>query len=323
MVKASVRTAKAPGAAQPTAAPVVSSPLAGASVATSEALVDAEVVDTPSSPTGPEEPTPGVPARREQYSSRTVLVGDGIDGDWSDKDVKLPQFKIVQGSGPLSQVFQNGEIIFNEETLLPPPSIKPDAKNPAIRIVPVSLKRQWVEKLTQERQDAGEQGKIVYSLQEVLDNGGTTQWQNGERPDNFWDDGARIILLIEKPETSEHAGFNLEFGGKLYALAVWYVSGGAYRSSAKVIIGAAQSSLLVSVLDDKGQPQKSPTGQIIKRPMVWKNFWSLNFIRKPVGPKAYMVWYPSVRLQKEETSPDIRAYVSGIAGNAATQEAAE
>jgi len=320
MVKATLRTAKppvkvevAPAGAPPSPAPAA--PPVAATVV--EETSPEQLVSEPD-----DNPQPGVPAVREQYTSRVNLTGEGIEGDWGDDDVKLPQFKIVQGSGVLSQRFQNGEIIFAEESLLPPPSIKPDAKNPSIRIVPISLRRQWVEKLSQERADAGEMPRIAYSLQEVYDLGGTTRWSaGGQQPDNFWQDAARCMILIEKPESSLHSGFALEFNGKCYAVAVWYVSGGAYRASAKVIVGASQSSLLVPVTDEKGQPKKSDSGQIIKRPMLWKHFWSVNFVRKPVGPKQYMVWYPIVRLA-EATTPEIRDYCAGLASNAAAQAAA-
>lgn len=264
------------------------------------------------------EPTTAVATRPAQQVSthRSSPHVEGLEGDWGSDDLKFPQLKIVQGSGELSKQFDNGTIIYADEELLPPPSVKPGAVNTPIRFVPISITKQFREKLNEEQVAEGLMPRIADSVQAVEDLGGTTRWVGSERPDNYWEPSARMILLVELPEGSQHPGFSLELDGKSYAVAVYYAAGGAFRDSAKIIFNTALSSLLVPVLDGAGQPLKDAVGRIKKKVLLWKNFWALNFSKKQVG--QFNVWRPTVKLQaKEETSPDVRAYCAQIANGGA------
>ena len=318
MVKASLRKATAPSSAKVAAAVVTSqAPAAPQSLVDAATTVDAEVVNenATAGEEGVAQPSQAV-ATREVYRSAPVIQGDGIEGEWTGDDLKFPQLKIVQGSGPMSALFDNGTVVYGDELLLPPPSIAANAVNPSIRFVPILLKRQWREKLSQDAIDGGEQARIASSIREVEELGGTTRWVYGkDRPDNYWEDSARCIFLLEKPESSDHPGFCLELDGKQYAVAVYYPAGGSYRESAKVIVNVAQTSLLVPVMQD-GKPMTSPGGHVIKRSCYWKNFWTLNFVKKPAG--TFLVWRPVVKLlAKEPVGPEVAAYCAEVnAGNA-------
>ena len=246
---------------------------------------------------------------------------EGVDGDWGADDVKFPQLKLVQGSGPLSQQFDPGTVIYNEIELVPPASVKEGAVIPSLRFVPVSMTKQWREKLSQENVAEGLMSRIVNTLAEVEELGGTTRWVGDQRPDNLWEPSARCIFLIEQPEGSEHPGFVLELDGKLFAVAVYYAAGGAYRDSAKIIFNTAMTSLLIPVLNEAGKPA-IVNGRTQKRPLLCKNFWKISFGKKS-STKSNFTWYsPIVKLQKDETGPEVRQYCEGLAKSTEQVEAA-
>ena len=233
----------------------------------------------------------------------------GFDGDWGADDLKFPQLKQVQGSGPMSEMFDNGTIVFGDVELLPTPSVKEGAVNPSIRFVPIAITKQFREKLSEEAVSAGEMPRIFNSLQEVEDAGLTTRWIGSTMPDNFAEPSARCMFLLEKPEGSDHPAFSAEFGGKQYGVALYYAAGGAFRDSAKIIFNTALTSLLVPVIEN-GEPKKAPDGRIIKQPLIYKNFWTLNFAKKKAG--NFLPWRPIVKVLKEETSAEIRAYCRSL-----------
>lgn len=294
-----------------------------------------KVVDVESLVTGvtdvtplPKEPPPEEPpramtvARRPSLALAPVAPGafasEGVQGDWSYDDLKFPQLKLVQGSGPLSVQFDNGTILYGDDELLPPPSSKAGAANTLIRFAPVSMNKQFREKLTEEEVKGGAMARIANSDGEVRELGGTTRWSpGGNMPDNYWEPSARCILLLEKPAASEHPGFALDLDAKQYGVAVYYAAGGAFREFAKRIFNTAQTSLLVPVLDEAGQPAKSPTGRPVKRVLLYRNWWTLTFAKKQAG--NFTPWRPVAMLSRDETSEDVRSYCSNLNGEAAEQ----
>ena len=266
----------------------------------------------------------GVPATIPQ-TSKTVAKyeaakTEGFEGDWGADDVKFPQLKLVQGSGPLSQQFDAGTIIFGDLELFRPASVKDGAVNPFLKFAPISITKQWREKLSQDSVAEGLMPRIAQNLAEVEELDGTTRWSGDTMPDNLWEPSARCILLIEQPEGNEHPGFALELDGKVYAVAVYYAAGGAFRDSAKVIFNTAMTSLLVPLLDSENKPIVK-NGRPQKRPLLYKNYWRLSFAKKQAG--NFTPWRPIVKLQKEETGPEARAFCESIAHSSADAAPAE
>lgn len=246
--------------------------------------------------------------------------GAGLEGDWGSDDLKFPQLKCVQGSGPLAAQFDVGTVILADQFLLPAASVAEGAVNPLLYFVPLSIKKQWRENLTKEQQAEGEMPRVVNTIAEVEDLGGTTRWMSNQRPS--WQPSARCLFLIECPEGCDHPNFVQELDGRLYAPAVYYAGGGAYNVSAKVIYNTALTSLMMPVLDGSGQPQLDAQGRIVKAPMLHKNFWTIQFKKKPSGD--FIVWHPTVLLQaKEETGPELRAYVDQLMNSQNVSVAAE
>ena len=231
----------------------------------------------------------------------------GFDGEWSGDDLKFPQLKLVQGNGPLSLEHDLGTLLYADEQLLPPPSKAADAVNGVVRFVPVSIHKQFREKLSEDAVKAGEMPRIAASVAEVEELGGTTRWIGDTQPDNYWEPAARNLFLLELPDKSEHPAFCLALDGKSYAVAVYYSNGGGFRDSSKIIFNTAQTSLLSPVLGPDGQPAKDSFGRIQKRIMLYKCFWTICFKQKQAG--NFNPWRPVVKLlSKEETGPEVRAY---------------
>lgn len=249
------------------------------------------------------------------------LADEGFAGDWGADDVKFPQLKQVQGSGPLSQLFDNGTIVLGEDELMPAPSVKPDAKNTPLVFVPLYIQKQFREKLSQELVDQGEMPRIFDTIAEVEAAGLTTRWVGNTMPDNYAEPSSKQLLLIQKPEGSEHPGFALEFGEKQWALALFYAAGGAYRNTAKVIFNNRDTTLLVPVLEN-GQPKKTEKGVVVKKPLLYKFPWEMSFRRVKAG--NFTPWRPFLKcLTKHETTPEMREFIDGVLkGNGFTQSTA-
>lgn len=240
---------------------------------------------------------------------RVLEPTEGFEGEWDGSDLKFPQLKLVQGSGPLSTLFDVGTLVYADEELLPPPSTKKDVVNPVLRFVPLAIQKQWREKLTQEAIGEGNMPRVVETVDDVEELGGTTRWVGNEQPDNYWEPSARCLLLIELPEGNEHPAFPNLLDNKQYAIAVYYAGGGAYRDFAKIIYNAAKISLLTPVLID-GKPKLDEKGRPVKHTLLYKNFWIVSFSRKQVG--NFTPWRPTAKLLREETGPEVRAFCEDL-----------
>lgn len=243
---------------------------------------------------------------------RPVQHEEGFEGEWGKDDLKFPQLKLVQGSGPLSQRFNNGTIIFDDEKLLPAPNVEEGAENPLITFVPLIITKQYREKLSQEDIDDGALPRIANSIAEVEDLGGTTRYNGSERPDNYWEPSSRCVFLIERPNheaAADHPGFNEVFDGKEFAVAVYYAAGAAFTACPKVIYNTYRKSLFMPVLGPDQKPLLQD-GRIVKRPCIYKCYWSLGFAKVKAG--KFNPWRPFVRLQKSETGPEVREYCAQL-----------
>lgn len=253
--------------------------------------------------------------------------GEGLEGDWNEEDLKFPTLKLVQGNGPLSKEWNVGTLLFDDVELLPPPDLKKGSDgNPRLRFVPILLSASYRESLSEEDMKAGMTPRTAKTREEVAELDGTTRWGTPDdpkaKPANYFQKTARCLILVELPEGSDHPGFALELDGKLWAVAVYYAAGGAFTNFAKIIFNASRASLLVPVLGEDGKPQKSEKGYVIKKPMLWKNVWSVQWAPKE-NQSGFAPWTPSVRLHaKEETGPDLRAFAESLAGGRESSDAA-
>ncbi len=306
-----------------TPAPTVTTDAPGGKTVDVEASVDLESAvagETAQEPATASTPPQAVATRSSNTAvARYTDPAGGFEGEWGGDDLKFPQLKIVQGSGKLSKEFNIGTIIYGDQVLFEPVNKTKKEAPQRLRFVPLLITKQYREKLSQDRVDEGEQARIVNTIAEVEECGGTTRWIGDSMPDNYWEPSARNLFLIEKPEGSDHPGFALDLDGKQYAVAVYYAAGAAYRASSKVIFNTAKTSLFVPVLGEDNKPVfngKTP----VKRALLYKCMWTIEWDMVQAG--KYTPYRPTVRLLKEETGAEVRGYCSDLLSNSVTAEAA-
>lgn len=307
MVKASLKK----GGAKPAPATTVTvEPAKPAAAADPTSMVsDAEVVEGPDSTGLPETTTAVATVPKTTLAVSVGNPDEGVEGEWAGTS-KLPQLKLVQGSGPTASQFIVGTLIFDNEELLPSPTKKGNDGAPSLlRFVPIKLSSGYREKLSDEQVKEEQLPRTVGTLAEVAAEGGTIYWPQGQpQPDNYWEPAARCTLLLELPEGSDHPSFSLDLDGKLYAVGVYYTAGGSFREFSKPIKDALDTKLFVPVLDEKGNPVKNEAGRIVKRRLLSKNFWTVHFKQKVLQNSKFQPWRPVTRPVSQETGPEIRTF---------------
>ena len=276
----------------------------------------------PGKASAPPAGTPGVtvPAVTQPAGavSRYSDASDGsLEGEWSSSDLKFPTVKIVQGSGPLSEKYPVGSFILGEEILLPA-ATNPQNPSQALRFVPLKLKKAFRENLTQEEYAAGQMPQIVQTIAEVESLGGTTQWIGKQKPS--WSPCASSLLLLEAPADTEHPGFAITVGEKNYAVAAYYMTGGAFNSAAKNIFNNYLTLLQVPVMDGDKE-KRDAKGFLVRRPYMPKRFWTMRIVRKKSGD--FNVFVPEVRLTNEDTSAELRNVIDQILSAGQTETPVE
>lgn len=264
----------------------------------------------------PSAPPPAHAAPPEARGSTAVATRtaprsvDGMEGEWDETDQKHPVLRIVAGNGALSKLFTVGTLILGDEELLPANKPKdPDPSN-FIRFVPIHMTKKYRENLSEEDNKAGVRPRIVSTLAEVEDAGGTTVWQGKEKPS--WSPCSTNLLLIEKPAKYDGGAFALGFGDKQYALCLYYASTGSYRNFSPIIRSNMNTTLLIPALDAEGKPMLVPgTTRPIMRPYMPKSFWQFSVGKVASG--AYEVFTPKLLLTKEQTSSEIREFINSFA----------
>lgn len=243
-------------------------------------------------------------------------ASDGaLSGPIDKSDFKIPQLKLVQGSGPLSKKFNQGTLIFMDQTIFEAPP--PDKLGPPLKFIPVSLRKYFRENLKRpENPPAGyvqPNPRNADTPEMVAKLGGTTEFTDdgaGNRLKPSWGPAACITLLIERPEGNEHPGFAIavEVAGKMtyFAAAVIYVNGGQYRSMAKPIIDACQFILVEGT---------GPEKKIVLEKRVWK----MQVAKEQSGEN--MVFNPKVEMVMEMTTADLRGIAQSMRGKSSKVEA--
>jgi hypothetical protein len=271
-----------------------------------------------------DEPAEGSPTDDGEHEEESQVVvqnhfsslSDGaLTGPIDSSDFKIPQLKVVQGSGPLSKKFNQGTLIFMDLVLFKPP--EPDKLGDPINFIPISLHKYFREDVKRPNpmppNYVSPQPRNAGTPEEVARLGGTTEFTSdaaGNRLKPSWGPAARIMLLIERPEGSEHPGFAVavEVGEKIryFAPAVMYVNGGQYRSMAKPIIDATNFILCQGT---------GPDRKIVLDKRVWK----LQVAKEQSGEN--MVFNPRVEMIQELTPPALRELAQTMRGKSSKVEA--
>lgn len=245
--------------------------------------------------------------------------GGGLSGDWGREHVKFPSMKIVQGSGPMSQRYKTGQLVFADEVLLnePDPTSKPPFV-PTMRFIPLKLDLKWRENVSKEAYAAGTRARIFDHRSQVEAVGGTTRWigfgPTAIRPD--FQESVTCLVLLERPETKpglDHPAFSIELNGKFYAPCVFYATGGGFTNFAKVIFNA-QLALQIPT------GEKDASGRVVKATYIPKKIWTWETVKK--DSNGNIIFVPSIRMA-EETTAEVRDFVNQILADVKEDHIAE
>lgn len=235
----------------------------------------------------------------------TEASGGAISGEVDQSDFQMPQLKIVQGNGESTANHNQGELVFCDEKVFDGPT--QDKPSPIMRFIPISLTKYWREE-PPKRKNGEPLPKVkprnVNTKAEVARLGGTTEWtvgRDGSRVKPTWSPAARILLLIEQPEGSQHPGFTIpieDAAGNIsyWAAAVYFVNGGAYRGFAKPIIDAT-----TFILRDGDKINLS------------KRIWRYQTIKEKSGD--FMVFNPRVGILNALTPDSLRQMAANLVGS--------
>jgi hypothetical protein len=258
-----------------------------------------------------EDAGPGAMVVRNHW---TDMSEGAITGPIDRSDFKTPQIKIVQGSGPLSEKFNQGTLILQDIAIFGPPD--PDKPGPPINFVPVAVQKYFREDLKRDpvtnqppKDAAGNpmQPRNANTPEEVMQLGGNLEWSvdaGGNRLKPSWSPAARCLLVVEMPEKFENADLfpmlmELEGKERRFAPAVMYVNGGQYRAFVKPIMDATSF-----ILCEGSGPDR--------RILLHKRLWKLQVVKEKSGDN--MVFNPKITMLPELTAPDLREYAKSLRG---------
>jgi hypothetical protein len=237
--------------------------------------------------------TENVPPPSQLVTYQPPAYSDDVD-DIHGKDVKIPRINIVQKVGDLSNIFTPGDIVLNQQSVIFK-STKNDPKSPPLRVVVCGFRPDRYA----ERKEGGDLGDIFDSEKQVMDAGGTTDYnlaaQTGRR---YFQPLAEALLLIEQPEGIDDPSFGLSADGKLWCAALWAMKGGSYTSGAKAIRTARKFGWLADKKDAPGGYAKG----------VWLLSTALKAYR--TGNTAYV---PALRAAGP-TSPELEQLALSVLG---------
>lgn len=205
--------------------------------ATETIEVSAEVVgegDTQEGADAASQVSSAVTTRSSSAVGRPQDFADtGLSGEWNQDDVKLPRLVIVNGSGPLSQEYPQGTLLYADIQLFGTPDLKDKTKNPLLEFVVIDIFPQYRENISDDERDNEVSPRVVNTREEAEALGAPEDWLggvfeyiDGNKP--RWQRSARVLLLVKEPENCDHPGFSVFLDGTNWAPAVYYASGTAW-----------------------------------------------------------------------------------------------
>lgn len=255
------------------------------------------------------ETTTAVATQETGAVSAPQISGDEgeFEGEFDQSDLRFPTLTIVQGStGPLIEAgFAQGDLVFNNELVFQAP--RPKEKSPLLRVIPISLVKSYREVLSKEQMDEGAIPRLFKTKAEVAAAGLSLTWFNNPEP--CVRKSAKIVLLVEAPEATEHPGFGVELDGKTYALGNLYAKTGAYAPTADRIWNNYMTILFVPVVGPDGKPVIEE-GRPKKRRCIYKNFWKFSWGQVKAG--NFNPWRPDMTLTKDATGPELREFCANL-----------
>lgn len=173
--------------------------------------------------------------------SNAVAIG-GVGGDLDPGSMQLPRLQIAYGVGSLASDFNQGDLVLNGEHRLV-------GKSEPLEMIVLSGFGYWKEWLSGEQFDAGLTPRTFANKDEVLESGGTYDWDQKDKDGNVvhrptFSQAMDLKLLIRKPKDLMCGVFgDILDDGHEYAPAIWSVDKQAYKRVGPIVIQAQSFSL--------------------------------------------------------------------------------
>lgn len=190
-----------------------------------------------------------------------MLLGDKLP---EFKDIILPRVSLVQNIGKMTESFENGTLVYNQQVpLFVPGKVNTQTatlERPATKPVNLTVLGFKPTRFYEKVKWGGDQaarGMIVDSEAAVRTSGGTldyNEWKLKEKSGmKRFEPGVDAMVAIERPEISKDntSDFSFEVEGKFYALAMWTLKGSLYTAAAKRVFFTAR---LIGCLKQAGYP---------------------------------------------------------------------
>jgi len=154
--------------------------------------------------------------------------GDEAEG-FRGADLVVPTLNIVQKVGDLSNVFPPGTLVFGSQLVLQDAGEAMQPSQP-IRLVILGLQpTSFVEKL-----DGGARGNVFHNEAEVVQAGGTLDWNEHKATKKpLYQYCTKALIVVQQVEGLDPTSFPYEIEGKNYAFATYSMKGIAYTNAAR------------------------------------------------------------------------------------------
>jgi len=233
---------------------------------------------------------------------KPASYGDDVD-DINSGDCKMPRVNVVANVGDLMKVFNSGDLLLNQETVIvASPKASPKENRP-VNVVVVGVRPDRFA----EKKDGGAMGNLFDSEADVVAAGGTLNYGEAEKTGKpLYQLLAEALVLIEQPEGLDDPSFSYVIDDKNYALALWSFKGAAYTH---VIKGALRPARKFGWLKDVVDPVSRT---LVARGAYYNGYWKVNTLLKSfrTGNSA---WVPDFE-RGGETSPELRSVAQSILG---------
>lgn len=221
----------------------------------STAAVDVAATSTPvatPTPTPAPEPTPAPPAGSQlPATSSGLLLGDKLP---EFKDIILPRVGLVQNIGKMTESFENGTIIYNQQVELFVPgkvnvataTLERAATAPVVMTFLGKKDTRYYEKVAWGGDGSAARGIIVDTEAAVRTAGGTldyNEWKLKSKDGmKRFEAGVDFLVAIERPVIADknESDFTFEVEGKKLTLAMWTLKGSIYTALAKRVLFTAR-----------------------------------------------------------------------------------
>jgi hypothetical protein len=159
----------------------------------------------------------------------TVEVhGGSVSGEICKSDLQIPSLKLVQQVGDLGELFTPGSFVLNNEHGVSDGTVE-------TTVTVAHWNKYYIENLEYGTDQTPDTAK---TMQEVVQKGGTTEWQ-GKTPPTWTPVGVATCMV----EGKDDLHFPFAYEDKQYAIALWTMRNTAYRRAGRVIMTAAAYNL--------------------------------------------------------------------------------